>query len=98
MSYMRYGYPLRFFRGESKSYVFSSSEKKGMIEDWGDKYKDDASFCELLGVFIKRATKDKAYADKLVSILAIKLGITEKLRDKPMTDEEFFDHVKKVLK
>jgi hypothetical protein len=91
MSYMRYGYPLRYFKtGKSKSYVFVSGRKYGpdYVSDYNDEYKDNRSFCELIGKIILHETKDEDYAWKMVRVLAKKLGIQKQLRKKPLAFEE----------
>jgi len=89
MSFIRMGYPLNYFEGESKSYVFPSSYKgKDYVEDYEDKYDDNATFAELLVTFVYRETKDKEYAWKIAGILEKKIrGI--KRRKKPLSEKEF---------
>lgn len=90
---MRCGWPLKYFKtGETKSYVFPTSGTKGeeVIEDYGDDYKDNKSFCELIHNFVWRATESDKYATKIMDILAMKLGVYSELLDKPKTDEEVF--------
>lgn len=90
---MRYGYPLKYFKnGASESYVYDSSSTNA-IEDYGDKYNDNRSFCELIGTFIRRATDDEKYTWKMVKILAKKLGVEDDLREKPLDSDEWFDKV-----
>lgn len=87
MSYMRYNHPLRWFRGESASYVFSGEDNR--IEDYHDTYSDTCSFVELVGQIVYRETKDATYADKIVRTLAKKLHIYHNLRvDVPLTGEQ----------
>lgn len=72
MSYMRTSYPLKYFKGESKSYVFFDGYS---IMDYGDKYDDDKSFIELIGRIVLRETNDKEYAEKIIKTLAKKMNI-----------------------
>lgn len=114
---MRCGYPLKYFKGNSKSYVFVGSfptkecmikYKKGKklkdpsdyeeyVEDYGDNYRDNASFCELIGTIVGRETNDKEYAEKIMKILAKKLRVEHKLRKKPLTTDQWFDLTHKNL-
>ena len=82
MSFMRCGYPLRYFKkGETEYYVFPGEYKgKEYIEDYSSDYKDDKSFAELIGNFVKSATGNEEYAFKIVKVLAKKLGIENELR------------------
>jgi len=94
MSYMRWGYPLKYFKsGETKSYVYQSSIKDGKIEDYDDKYEDNRSFCELISVFVEYETNDPEYTFKIVKILAKKLGIDGQLRKEPLSGDEYVDKV-----
>lgn len=94
MSFMRCGYPLRYFRkGETEFYVFPSEFKgKEYIEDYDSDYKDDKSFAELIGNFVKSATGNEEYAFKIVKLLAKKLGIENELRKNPLTVDEWFEN------
>ena len=94
MSYLRYGYPLKYFKGFSDSYVYLHND--GYIEDHNDKYQDTVSFADLMGVIILRETGDKKYAWKMVKILAKKLGIEDKLRDEPLNENTFFVEMSKL--
>lgn len=78
MSYIRMGHPLRYFKGNSKEYVYPSTD--GYVEDYYSDYNDDASFCELIEEFVDRATRDKKYSLKIMKILAKKLKIEHKLK------------------
>jgi hypothetical protein len=85
MSYMRYNHPLRWFKGNSESYVFPTSSN-GSIEDYRDGYENNCSFVELIGRITLHETNDATYADKIVRILAKKLNIYHNLRvDIPLT-------------
>jgi hypothetical protein len=84
MSYQRWGYPLEYFKtGNSHSYVYlhcSDEERmEDYIEDYDDKYKDNKSLVELIGIFIARETGDEKYAWKMVKVLAKKLGVEKDL-------------------
>lgn len=72
VSYMRSPYPLRHFKGESKSYVYHNG---AFVEDYGDGYENNESFIELIGRFIERETGDEAYAMKIMKVLSEKLGV-----------------------
>ena len=114
MSYMRVGYPLKYFKkGITESYVFSAQANlKGdvYIEDYGDEYKDNKSFIELIGTFVRNATQNEEYAWKIVKILAKKLKVDKDLRKKPLTinqeinlfskglDKEYINDVMKEIK
>ncbi len=93
MSYIRMNNLLRYFEGFSEAYVFPScgeSGKEDYIEDYDDKYEDNATFADLLVRFVYLETKDKDYAWKIAGILENKLpGI--KRRPKPLTDKQFTD-------
>jgi hypothetical protein len=94
---MRYGYPLTYFKtGESSYYVFAHCD--GFVEDYKTKYEDDKSLIELIGNFIERETGDEKYALKMVKVLAKKFGVEKDLREKPMTNNEFFRKVMSVSK
>ena len=94
MSFMRCGYPLRYFKkGETEYYVFPGEYKgKEYIEDYSSDYKDDKSFAELIGNFVKSATGNEEYAFKIVKVLAKKLGIEKELRKNPLTVDEWFEN------
>lgn len=77
MSYMRIGHPLKYFKGESKAYVYPSAE--GYVEDYNSDYKDNATFCELIEEFVYRATGDKKYSLRIMKILAKKLDVEKDL-------------------
>ena len=99
MSFMRWGYPLTYFKkGESSSYVYSSSIKDGKIEDYDDAYENNESFVELIGTFIRRETGDEEYAWKIVRILAKKLGIEDNLREKPLDTNGWLEEYKHKYK
>lgn len=78
MSYIRAGHPLRYFKGDSKNYVYPSTG--GYVEDYNSDYENNATFCELIEKFVYRATCDKKYSLKIMKILAKKLKIESKLR------------------
>lgn len=86
MSYMRSPYPLEHFYGITESYVFPHTS--GFVEDYGDSYHNNPSFIELIGRFVRDATGDEEYSDKLIRVLAKKLGCDHLLRDHFMTYEE----------
>lgn len=91
MSYMRYGHTFRFFKtGETKYYVFLSP--KGMI-DCGEDYNDDKSTVELIGRIILHETKDIDYTWKIVQMLALRFGVSDDLRDAPLTSDEYFSAI-----
>lgn len=76
------GWPLRYFKGETQSYVFSDGEH---IHDYEDVYSDNDSFCELMATFVKDATGSEEYAEKMLRVLANKLGIENHLLKTPRT-------------
>ena len=103
MSYMRWGYPLKYFKnGVSAYYIFLSAghekDEKDFMEDYDEDYKDDKSLVELIGTFIERETGDPKYAWKMVQVLSKKLGIEKDLRGKPLDSDEWFDMVFKKKK
>ena len=79
MSYMRGGYPLKWFITNSSYYVFLHND--GYIEDYDELYNDPVSLIELIGTIIERETRDGVYATKMVRILAMRLGVFDKLRE-----------------
>mgnify|MGYP001767709757 CR=1 FL=1 len=85
MSYIRCAWPLRYFKGRSTLYVYGSSDG---IEDYDTDYSDNESFCELMGNFVESATGDARYAEKMVRILAKKIGIENRLLPKPRTSSQ----------
>ena len=101
MSYMRMNYPLRYFKGNSKSYVFHCSHHKrkkyDFVEDYNDQYKDNASFCELIGNIVMRETSDEKYSEKIIKILAKKLRVEYKLRKIPLTYDQWWKLANKNL-
>lgn len=78
MSYIRIGHPLKYFKGNSKDYVYPSTD--GYVEDYNSDYEDNVTFCELIEKFVFRSTGDKSYSLKIMKILAKKLKIENKLR------------------
>ena len=97
MSYMRMGCPLKYFKGESKSYVYY--DVGNFVEDYNDRYTENASFCELIGTLVSRAThNDEKYARKIMKILAKKLRVSRKLRKKPLTTEQLLKMIDVRLK
>jgi hypothetical protein len=86
MSYMRVGYPLRYFMGLTESYIWRTDDN--IVEDYGDNYKNNPSFIELIGRYVKMATKDEKYFMKIMKILATKLDCSDKMRDHELTYEE----------
>ena len=83
MSYIRCAWPLRYFRGRSTLYVYGSTRG---IEDYDTDYSDNESFCELIGVFVREATGDEKYAEKMIRVLAKKVGIERRLLHNPRTN------------
>ena len=78
MSYMRIGYPLKWFILDSSYYVFLHVE--GHVEDYDENYSDPCSLIELIGTMIERETGDEVYATKVVKILAVRMKVYEYLR------------------
>jgi hypothetical protein len=104
MSYIRMGHPLEYFKANSSLYVFVSADSKKKdgtynthVEDYGASYIDNCSLITLIGRIIERETDDKEYALKMVKILAKKLGVENKLRDHPLTTEEYLEEERKNL-
>lgn len=93
------GHPLEFFKGESKSYVFCSvGKKKPYMEDYGDKFRDNANFADLLLYIIERETEDEKWTWKIAKILAKKLRIEDKLRPHKLSYEEYEKEHEKIIK
>jgi hypothetical protein len=92
MSWMRCGWPLYHFDAESTEYVWSDGES---VTDYGSPYRDNCSFVQLIHNMVERETGDEEYADKILVVLAEKLGVADKLRRAPdgsllkMTYEEY---------
>ena len=86
-----------FFKGKSKSYVFYSVGD--FVEDYGDDFKDTLTFADMLLEILLIETKDKVWVNKISKILSKKLDITDKLRDKPLFDDDDWNkEYKKVIK
>jgi len=77
MSYIRAGHDLYDFEGISHSYVFESGPVEGpnFVEDYGDKYEDNATLAQLLINFMRRVTDDEKYITKMIGVLAEKLDV-----------------------
>lgn len=69
-----------------------------VVQDYGDRYKDNASFCELIRTFVSRQTGDEKYADKIMKVLAKKLRVEHKLRKKPLTFKQHSKEMGKIMK
>jgi hypothetical protein len=82
---MRSPYPLEHFYGITESYVYHNGDG---VEDYGDDYENNPSFIELIGRFIESGTGDEKYANKIVKVLAKKLGCEHLLREHPLTRKE----------
>lgn len=95
MSFMRCGYPLKYFRtGKTSYYIFPTDYKEQYyIEDYDTDYSDNKSFVELMARFVEIATENKGYAFKMAKILAKKLGIEKKMRRTPLSEDEWFKKV-----
>ncbi|MEK6963924.1 MAG: hypothetical protein AABX70_05840 [Nanoarchaeota archaeon] len=97
MSYVRFNEPLRYFKGSSASYVFTSGgklTKKGWerdettyTEDYDDHYNDDKTFADLLCRYVAIVTQDEKYTWKIAGTLAKKLKIP--LRKHKLTFKEW---------
>ena len=86
MSYIRAGHELRYFEGESNSYVFlagAENVEDYYVEDYDDNYEDDTTFAELLLRFIGRATewRDEKYLYKIAGVLEKKLGVKRRPKE-----------------
>lgn len=88
MSYLRPGHELEWFKDTSQEYVFLCADEKEGVEDYNSRYSHNPSLCELIGHFILRQTGDAKYADKMVRVLAAKLGCEDKLRKHRLTLKE----------
>ena len=86
MSYLRWGHPLVYVDGESEDYIYSNGES---ITDYGK--ISDSGFIELLSR--DWITDDTMFKDHLIKRLAERLGV--KLRDHPLTDDEYLQLEKK---
>jgi len=77
MSYIRAGHELYDFEGESESYVFESgsTDSPTFVEDYGDKYEDNATLAQLLINIMRRVTDDEKYIQKMIGVLAKKLDV-----------------------
>ena len=100
---MRCGWAFKYFKeGFTKEYVFLSAPgkegEKDFIEDYNSKYEDNKSFCELIGEFVERITKDEEYAFKIVKILAKKLKCDKDLLKKPRNSDTIMDLTSKSIK
>jgi hypothetical protein len=84
MSYLRHGTPLSWFLGESKAYVYMGER----IVDYSNDYEDLPTLIELVGTFIERECNDKEFATKIVRLLAEKLGVAGRLRERRLTDRQ----------
>lgn len=95
MSYIRYNHPLTYVEGNSEDYVFTSAGydgEKDFIEDYGK--ISDTGFIELL--FQKWNTEDIEFKNHLLKRLADRLNV--RLRDKPLTWEEYLNLEEKNMK
>ncbi len=100
MSYLRSGHPLIYFEGFSKAYVFHSCGESGaedFVEDYDNKYEDNATFAELLVNFILKETNDKKYAWKIAGILEKKLPDVKR-RKKPLGSGQYDALLDKEMK
>ena len=95
MSYLRMGHPLTWFKGDSNAYVFLSDVG---IEDYDNTYENLPTLIELLGVIVTRETGDEGFAEKLIRVLASKLGVADQLREQPLSDQEYLDLIIKRSK
>jgi len=86
MSYLRMGHPLTWFKGNSDAYIFLSDVG---IQDYDATYEDLPTLIELIGVITARETGDDFFAEKLVRLLAVKLGVQNELRAQPLSDQEY---------
>lgn len=83
MSYIRWGYLLKYVEGKSKDYIFEASDIKGcFIEDYGS--ISNETIVELL--FILGENNKDLIMSQMAKRLAENLNI--KLRKKPLTFEE----------
>ena len=100
MSYIRYGHPLRYVKGESEDYIFSTIEgNKNVIEDYGD--ISNSGLVEILCRTIDEYYDGTPYrellmGDYLKKKLAKKLNV--ELRKAPLTDKQLLVYEKRNLK
>ena len=96
---MRYNWPMKFFKGTMNEYVFVSSDSEGKpyVVDYDSKYSDNTQLIELIGRIIYQETRDNDFAWKLVRILAERLGVNGKLRDKDLSMKEYLDEFNKKV-
>lgn len=112
MSYQRAGYPLVYFKGISKSYVFPEiyprvkkprnydehpEDYETKVCDYSASYRDTASFADLLLRIILRETNDIEWTFKIAKVLAKKLKIENKLRDHTLTFDEWNKESNKLM-
>jgi len=89
MSYIRASYPLRYVDGISNDYVFCSDE---YIEDYG-KISNEG----LIEILSERwITDDDLLKNYILQKLAKRLNV--KLREKPLTVDEWWNLVKKDIR
>ena len=95
---MRAGHPLKFFDGVSDEYVFVSSDSEGKpyVVDYDSKYSDNTQLIELIGHIIYQEIGDDAFAWKIVRILAKRLKVEDKLRERDLTTEEYIKEFNKI--
>lgn len=94
MSYIRWGWPLKFVDGNSEDYIFGHGQDdngKWGFTDYGK--ISDSGFVELL--YHNWETKDVDFKEHLLKRLAERLNV--KLRNKPLNEEEYEKEVKKWL-
>jgi len=88
MSYLRYGWPLKYVEAESEDYVYVTGYKKEYVEDYGG--ISDNGLVELCCKAIDEYYKDDpTFKEYLMKKLAKRLKV--KLRKRPLTDDEIWD-------
>lgn len=102
MSYIRYGHPLRYVKGESIDYIFPTiaGKNKEVIEDYGDISNSGLVelLCEIIDEHYDGADlyRELVMGEYLKKKLAKKLNV--ELRKAPLTEKQLMVHEKKHIK
>jgi hypothetical protein len=97
MSFIRYGWPLKYFKDTSHEYVFVGvTGNDNKIEDYGSKYEHKPSMIELMAGFILICTASEEYTWKMVKIMAKDCGVKHLLRKKPATSEQIWKEMDRI--
>jgi len=88
MSYLRFGWPLKYVKANSEDYVYVTGYEKEYVEDYGG--ISDKGLVELCCKAIDEYYKDDpTFKEYLMKKLAKRLKV--KLRKRPLTDDEIWD-------